>query len=411
MKVEIKCSNNLKGSINISGAKNSSLPILAISLLTNKKMILKNVPDIKDIKDMIELLKYLGVKIKRKEDVLILKRKKVKSKLLLDEVSKIRASYYLIPGLINKNRTSSISYPGGCKFSKRPIDFHLYFLKRSGVKIKEENEYLTFKRKKLKNQTIVFPKATVGGTINAILHFVMIKKTTKIINQPLEPEVIDVIKCLKKMGANIYINNNDIIINGGHKFKQVTYTIMPDRIEFASYVLLSACVNSEVTLNNICENTYMPYLTYFDNLGIKYIYNKNSFTIFGNKIINNIDLIINHYPSFPTDLNPIVCAALLNAKNNSSIEDLVYPERISHLEEMKKLCGKIDKEKNKIVIKPSKLIGNKVSARDLRCGFSLIICAICASGKTQIEDFDYVNRGYENIINKLKSINVQIKEY
>ena len=411
MKVEIKPSNNLSGNIKISGSKNSCLPILAISLLTDKKMIIRNVPNITDIDDMLKLLEYIGVKVARKKDTVILKRKHLKNKLLIDEVTKIRASYYLIPGLVNKHKEVQIYYPGGCTFTNRPIDYHLYFLRKSNVEILEQIDKLILKKKKLKPANIVFPKATVGATINAILHYVQIKGTTKIKSQPLEPEILDVINCLNKMGALIYIKNNEIIIKGGRKLKKIEYKIMPDRIEFASYALLASTRNSQVTLTNILENTYLPFLKYFDNLGIKYIYNKESFTVLGSGKINNIHLIIDHFPYFPTDLNPIICAALLNGTNESFVYDLVYPKRISHIKQMQLLSANIKQQEKGMMIIPSLLEGAEVYAKDLRCGFALIICAINASNKTIINEFEFIKRGYERVVEKLKSINIQIDEY
>ena len=411
MKVEISKANYLNGEIEISGSKNSCLPILAICLLTKKKMILTNVPNITDVNNMLIILKHLGVKVKREKDKVILKKEKLINNLNINEYTKIRASYYLIPGLINKFKKVILDYPGGCNFASRPIDYHLMFLKKSNIEIKVDNEKIILNKNKLKNTILEFPKPTVGATINAILHYINIKGKTIIKNQPIEPEIKDVIECLNMMNASIKIVDNNIIINGGRKLKGLTYKIKPDRIELGSYLLLACTRKSNVILSNILQESYQYLTPTLDKLGINYIYNKNKLYINSNGYINSIDLIVNTYPFFPTDLQPIICACLLNANGTSDIEDLVYPKRISHIRQMNILGGNISYTNGKIKVMTSLLDGKEVCAKDLRCGFALIICAVNANGKTLINNFEIVNRGYENIVNKLRSLNIQIDEY
>lgn len=411
MKVSIKKCEKLRGTIKITGSKNSVLPILAISLLTKKKMTLTNVPMISDVYNMLHLLRHLGVKIKLNFDknTVILKRKKIKNELLCDEVNKIRASYYLYPGLIHNNKESYSHFPGGCNFTDRPINYHLDIFRQTGVKI-EIKDQIRFSKTKLKGANFEFSTPSVGATINAILHTVLIKGKSVIKNQPIEPEIKDVISCLNKMGANIKIEDNNIIIKGTRKLKKVKYEIMPDRIELGSYLLLASVIPSQITFTNTLDESIEYLRPYLNKLNINYIYNNNKILLDTSGKINGLNLEIMPYPSFPTDLQPILCAALLASSQESTIIDKVYPKRISHLHEMRKMEGNLKYSDGKIIIKPSVLKGTCVTAHDLRCGFGLILCACLGQGTTYINNFEVINRGYENIISKLKAIGVQINE-
>ena len=413
MLVKIKPTKKLDGQIKISGSKNSCLPILAISLLTNKKMILNNVPMISDIYDMMEILKELGIEIKcfPNENKLILKRKRIKNELLIDEISKIRASYYVIPGMIGKHNNIKIKYPGGCNFMNRPIDFHILALEKSGSIVIEKENIIEIIKKKTKNNIYKFPKASVGATINSIMLSLLSKKTSKIVDQTIEPEIRDFINCLVKMGADIKINKNEIIVKGGKKLKSVTYDIMPDRIELGSYILLASSCNSNIELTNIRTDAINYLMPFLNKLAISYKFEKNKIKITGNSKINNIDLIVRPYPNFPTDLQQILCASLLNSNNESIIEDQVYPKRISHIKELNKMGANIeyDNESSKIKINKSTLQGANLYAHDLRCGFALILASLNANSESSIDNFQVVNRGYEDIISKLNKINIEIE--
>ena len=412
MNVTIKKCNKLEGSIKISGSKNSALPLLAISLLTKQKLTFTNVPMITDIYNMIKSLKELGVKVNLdyQNNKVVLKRKKVKKELSSEVAKKIRASYYLYPGLIHLNKKCKVIKPGGCNFTNRPIDYHLKMFEASGVKVQSDDNFIYFQRKKLKQTTIRFNTPTVGGTINALLHFVLVKGTTVIKDQPIEPEIKEVINCLSSMGANINIRDNNIIIKGVRKLKGVTYQVMPDRIELGSYLLLASSVKSNVCLKNINKDSFAYLEPYLNKLNINYLYNKEGLIITQSNEVNGCDIKASSFPYFPTDLQPILCALLLTSNSKSTIYDDIYPNRISHVKEMQKLKASINVSNNIITIYPSMLEGSKVYAHDLRCGFALIVCACLSKGETIIENFEVINRGYENIILKLKSIGVQINE-
>ena len=409
MKVYITKTKKVEGKVKISGSKNSSLPILALSLLTNEKIILNNVPIITDVLNMIKCLKHLGVKVQINNNQVVLKRNKTKNKLLIDEANKIRASYYLYSGMLKYHNNIYVSYPGGCNFTIRPIDFHMEIFKKTGVKVRMHSNYIELSKKTINNATHKFKKQTVGATINAIIHSVFTKGTTKILDQIVEPEIEELITCLKKMGANISIINNDIVIKGVKRLNGLVHTICPDRIELGSFILLASALRTKLKISNVSKMVVEPLVPYLNKLNINYIYNKEELFIDQKENINNIDLKIKEYPSFPTDLQPILCATLLTAKEKSTIVDLVYPNRITHIKEIQKFKGDIYQKDNVIHINPSKLISTTTTCHDLRCGFALVICALLSKNTCVLDNFEMVERGYENILEKLNKIGVQIK--
>lgn len=409
MKYRIIGKNQINGEIAISGSKNASLPIIIASLLTKEKVILNNVPLITDIINVIRLLDEIGVNIEYKYEQrqLIIHAKKVKNKIKTPYVDKIRASYYLMGVLLARTKQVEIKYPGGCTFTKRPIDVHLQVFEQLGVKI-DDSSYLKLKASTLTPTCIDFPIVTVGGTINTIFLMVLTKGVTILNNIAIEPEVIDVINFLNESGASItFIGENTIKIVGVKKLHGITYQIMPDRIEAGSYLLLASSIpNSSITITNVKTNDLKNILEVLEKLGSTIIASTNKVTLHSPSLINNINLEVGPYPKFPTDLQPIISAVLLNAKKPSVITDQVYNDRISHLHELNKMGSNVKYENKKIIIMPSKLKKSIIKATDLRCAFALIVASNLVDGETVIENMEYISRGYENCEKKLKKLNI-----
>ena len=412
MKIKVKQSTNLNGIVKISGSKNASLAIICAALISNEIIILYNVPNIDDINVLLDILESIGVKIDfdKNKNKLIINAKKIKSNVKTTLVSKLRASYYLMGALISRNTHMSIHYPGGCNFVTRPIELHLKAFKLMNIE-EEANNKIKLVRKKHITSIIEFPVITVGGTINTILASVLSPCETLIKNASLEPEVEDVINFLNHLGASIKINNNrEIHIIGVNKLKGGAYKIMFDRIEAGSYLFLAAShPNSIITLTKVSPLYMQEIIRVLKQIGCFIKVYIDSIQIKTPKKLNGINLKVGPYPLFPTDLQPIVCSSLLSANSISIIEDLVYVGRNSHVNELKKLHGKITFENNKIVINPSELYGDIIQAHDLRCAFSLIIATSLSKGISIIENIDYIYRGYENIKEKLDKINVIIE--
>lgn len=418
MKLEVKNTKEIIGKVIISGSKNATLPLMACSILTNEQIILENVPNISDIRNMQELLIKIGVKVtyNQIEKKMYLKRETIIPNLNFKEMGKIRASYYLMGALIANGCNFEAYYPGGCNFSKRPIDFHLEAFRKMGYQISEKDNYLHFKKKSIDLDKMIFivPKKSVGTTINIILACSKSPITTIIKNASLEPEVLQVIKMLRKMKVFIKIRKKEIIIDNRIYFqdlKGTTFKVMADRIEAGSYLLLGIAVNqTKVTLENVEPKYLKEVLKVTKKMGgeIKKTFNK--ITLVSRKKLNPINLNVDTYPSFPTDLQPILSVACLKANGTSIIKDLVYPNRITHLEEIKKAEGIVKTDDASIVIKKSSTIGSNFNAHDLRCGFACIILGLISDGISTIDDAQYIFRGYEELIEKMENIGVIIKK-
>lgn len=412
MKLQIENTNQINGTINISGSKNACLPILVTCLLTNQKMKLYNVPNITDITYMLRILKSIGVKVKYNKDTneLLLKRKYLKSNIKSTYTKKIRASYYLIGALFTEKKTMKTKYPGGCNFEERPIDYHLEAINKMGGKICTRKNIITIKRKQKIPTTIKLKTKSVGATINIILASVKTIGTTTILNPSLEPEVLDFINVLIKMGSMIEIKKDKIIIKGVKKLKGTSYRIMSDRIEAGSYLFLaSSVVKSNVLLNNINPSLVKNVINQLSSAGVDLIINKDSIRVLKNQSLNYMKVIADDYPNFPTDLQQIATAALLSSNKISLVQDNIYKNRFSEVNELIKMNAKIIRHKNKIIIFPSRLIGTTVTATDLRAGFALIVAGANAEGVTIIENAQVIFRGYEHLILKLKNLNINAK--
>ena len=411
MKLQIKKTTNLFGEIKVSGSKNASLPILTVALLTNETVYLQNVPNILDVEYMIELLKLCGVRVKRNEQTneVILKRKRIKSIIKSPYLNQIRASYYLMGALFNEKRTIKTKIPGGCDFEKRPIDYHLDAFKQMGAIIKETNHDILIKRKIKKPINITLKTKSLGTTLNIILASVKTKGTTVIKNPSLEPEVLDFIQILNKMNANIKIINNEIIIKGVKKLTGTTHKIIPDRIEAGSYICLAAgAEKSNILIKDLNIEHLKTVINTFKQAGLNILYEERNLRIIKNKKLDNLKIIADDYPLFPTDLQQLMVSTLLSSNNISIVKDNIYSNRYSEVFELLSMNATLYLKNQTLLIFPSNLIGKEVYAKDLRAGFSLIIAAISAEGKTLINHAEVISRGYENLIDKLRGINIDI---
>ena len=412
MKLKIKKTTNICGEILISGSKNACLPILTTSILTKDLVHLQNVPDILDVEYMIELLKLIGVKVKRciETNEVYLLYKKIKSKINSPYLNQIRASYYLMGALFSEKKNIKTKNPGGCNFTSRPIDYHLEAFKQMGASVVLNNDDIFIKRKKKNKINIKLKNKSLGTTINIILSTVKTRGQSVITNPSLEPEVIDLINILNKMGANISIKEEKIIIIGVKKLHGVTHKIIPDRMEAGSYICLAASVeNSNILLKNLNIKHLESVINIFKDSGLNILKEDNSLRIIKNKKLNNMKIIANNYPNYPTDLQQPMVSTLLNSNNISLIKDLIYPNRFSEVFELLSMKAILYLKNQSLLIFPSKLIGKEVYAPDLRAGFSLIIAGACADGETIINHSEVILRGYDNLIEKLNNIKVDIQ--
>lgn len=414
MKIKVEHTKNISGNIKISGSKNTTLPLMVCSMLTKEKITLNNVPNISDVIVLKQILEDIGIKIEYdlKSKIMTLENKKLKNLNKNKLIKKLRASIYVIGGLVANKKHIKTYYPGGCSFSDRPINYHIDIFKKLGYYVKEKNNIVYLKKIKSNNKKITFklPKKSVGTTINILYTSVKRKNYTIIENASLEPEVLEVINMLNKMGACIKIYNDSIVIKGVKKLNGVVYDIISDRIEAGSYMLLASAVDtSDVLIENVDPKYLEEVINTIKELGVKVEVNKNSIRIKKEYPIKGINKISSYYPMFPTDLQQILCTTCLNAITSSVIIDEVYPKRLSHLEEIHKLNGHIEYKNNKIYIENSHLISNNLYAHDLRCGFACIIMSVLSNEYCYIENFEIVLRGYEDIIKKITSLKIKVK--
>lgn len=414
MKIKVEPVKNITGVVSVSGSKNTVLPLMVCSMLTDDEIILNNVPNISDVEVMKELLEDVGVKIKYNYELkqMRLKKEKIRKITNLELIKKIRASIYIMGGLVANRINFKSYYPGGCSFSDRPINYHLDFFKLTKYRIINKQNILKFKKRKSTKKIITYTlaKKSVGATINIIYTSVKRKNITIIENTSIEPEVLEVIKMLNKMGAHIKIYEDTILIKGVNELKGVEFNVISDRIEAGSYMLLACAVdNSDITIENI-ECLYLEeVVNTIKQLGVKVKIEENKIRIIKEYPIKGINKKVSFYPYFPTDLQQILSVTCLNSITPSIIYDEVYPNRVSHVKEIKKGNGKIVYKNKKIYISHSNIKAANFYAHDLRCGFACIILSLLADDISFIENFEVVLRGYERIIEKLMNLKIKVK--
>ena len=413
-KLIIQGGKKLYGSINISGSKNASLPILAASLLFDEVVTLKNIPDVKDISTMCILLESIGKKIefsKSRNEVKIFPNKIKKLLASYSLVKTMRAGILVLGPLLSKYGHAKVSLPGGCAIGSRPVDLHTEFLKKMGAKIKIENGYIIANApKKLSSAIVKFPTISVGATENLIMASVLARGKTIIKNIAVEPEIIDLINFLNSSGAKIsFSSKRSLIINGVEKLNNITYSIIPDRIEAGTYAIASLITNGKITLKNIDTEVMKNIFVVLKKAGAKLEYNKkNSVTISRNKI-KSLSIKTSPYPGFPTDMQAQLMSLLCLAKSRSIINESIFENRFLHVSELKRMGANIKiKNKNAFIFGVANLKGAEVMATDLRASVSLVLAGLAAKGKTVVNRIYHLERGYENLIGKLKACGAQV---
>ncbi len=405
--------SKIEGDVKISGSKNSALAILFSSLLVDEDIKLKNIPNIKDIYITLKLFNKMGVKIKNNE-YLIINSKNIKNNYFPKKlIQKIRASIWLISPILIKFGKIKINTPGGCNIGKRPINLHLYGLKKLGAKIKFKNDYIIVetKKKKLIPNSITLPKISVGATLTIILASILIPGITIIKNYAREPEILDAINFLNHLGAKILLQKNIIKILGVKNLHGGTYKIIPDRIETGTYLIAAAASKGKI----ICYNTYANLLTNVLNKlklsGAKINTGNDFIKLNMYKRPKAVNIKTLPYPKFPTDLQPQYTILNILAKGKSIITENIFKNRFNHVYELIKMGAKLKIKNNKIICYGiNKIFGSKINAKDLRSSASLIIAGCVAYGITTIRNIHHIYRGYENIEKKMNNLGIKIKK-
>jgi len=412
-KLEVFGANKLKGQIKISGSKNASLPILAATLLSRKKVYLKNLPRVKDIETMVSLLKSLGSKIKfNKNNLVIDNIKQSKNFASYSLVKTMRAGILVLGPLLAKLGKAKVSLPGGCAIGTRPVDIHLDALSKLGVKYKIVQGYVhAIAPKGLIGSKIRFSKISVGATENLIIAASFAKGTTILSNCAIEPEIKDLVNFLKGMGCNIkWTSKRSVKIEGVSQVKEITYSVMFDRIEAGTYLVAAAVTEGNLKIKNIVPKIIQTEINTLKKIGAKIRFKKNEVHIVGNKKIKSINIKTAPYPGFPTDLQAQMMVLLCKANKQSVIKEDIFENRFMHVAELNRMGAKISTDGNK-----AKIIGNinfaaaELMATDLRASVSLILAALTSKGKSVINRIYHLDRGYENIEKKLKKVGAKIR--
>ena len=412
-KLEVFGAAKLKGQIRISGSKNASLPILAATLLSDKKISLANLPKVKDIETMILLLESLGSSIKEnKKTLTINNNKQTKFFAPYSLVKTMRAGILVLGPLLAKFGKAKVSLPGGCSIGSRPIDIHLQALSKLGVKYKIIQGYVYANASKgLIGANIKFPKISVGATENLIIAACLAKGKTTLSNCAIEPEIKDLVNFLIKLGCNIkWVGKRTIKITGVNNLIETKYQIMPDRIEAGTYLIAAALSEGNLRIIGIDPKIIITEINILKKVGAKIIQKQNEILIQGSKKINNINIKTSPYPGFPTDLQAQMMVLLCKANKKSYIREEIFENRFMHVAELNRMGAKISINGNKATIEGNiKFKAAELMATDLRASVSLILAALTSKGKSVINRIYHLDRGYEDIEKKLKKVGVKIR--
>ena len=411
--IVIQGGKSLKGKVRISGSKNAALPILAATILTDKKNIIRNVPKLRDIDTFCRLLTSLGTKIKKETN------KKVSAdcsnisnlEAPYDLVKTMRASFLVMGPLLARFGEAKVSLPGGCAIGARPINLHLKGFESMGAKIKIKDGYVLAKAKRLKGAKIYFDQPTVTGTENLMLAAVLAKGTSLIENAAREPEVVDLAKVLIKMGANIKGAGTDTIkIVGVAHLKGFDHNIIPDRIETGTFMIAAALTNGEIKILNCIPGNVKALIVKLQSAGVEITTKDNSLFVKGKHSIKPVNLVTSPYPGFPTDMQAQFMVLMTMAKGTSTISETIFENRFMHIAELKRMGADISIEGHTAMVKGAKkLSGAPVMATDLRASACLILAGLAAKGKTTISRVYHLDRGYEKIEEKFSALGASIK--
>lgn len=410
-KFVIEGNHNLKGEVQISGAKNAVLPIMAAALLVAGETKINRVPNLLDTRTMAKLLEMLGAKVHFSNNKMLIDAANVDKPVApYDLVNKMRASFYVLGPLVARFGKATVSLPGGCAWGPRPVDYHLKGLEKLGAKVELEGGDIIAKAKKLIGNKIRFDFPSVGATGNILMAAVLAKGETKIENAAKEPEIVQLCEFLVSMGAKIDgIGTTEITIEGVDELTPQEISVIPDRIEAGTF-LIAGAVLGKITLKNTIPEHLSAVIDKLIEVGADIVINKNDITVKRGKKLNAVDLTTAVFPGFATDLQAQWIALMSIATGSSIVTDTIYHDRFSHVPELNRLGANITVEGNSAIIRGVKeLIGAKVRSTDIRASASLILAGLMAKGVTEVNHIHYIDRGYEQIETKFALIGAKIK--
>ena len=409
----IKGGNPLVGEVEIGGAKNAALAILAAAIMTDETVTIDNLPDVNDINVLLEAISGIGAEVDRidRHTVRINGSNIENFDIEYDYIKKIRASYYLLGALLGKYKRAEVALPGGCNIGSRPIDQHLKGFRALGAYVDIEHGKIIAEAERLIGKHIYFDVVSVGATINVMMAASMAEGLTILENVAKEPHVVDVANFLNSMGANIRGAGTDVIkIRGVSRLHKTDYSIIPDQIEAGTFMFAAAATRGDVTVMNVIPKHLEATIAKLVEIGCEVEEFDDAVRVVSKGDLHNTQVKTLPYPGFPTDMQPQIGVTLALCKGTSTITESIFENRFKYLSELARMGANVKVEGNAATIEGvDKFSGARVSAPDLRAGAALVIAGMAADGITIVDDIVYIQRGYERFEEKLRSLGAVIE--
>ena len=410
----IKGGNPLVGEVEIGGAKNAALAILAAAIMTDETVLVENIPDVRDTNVLLQAIEGIGARVDRKDRHTVEINGSAIDALNVDNeyIKKIRASYYLLGALLGKYKKAEVPLPGGCNIGSRPIDQHLKGFRALGADVKIEHGFVIAEAQNLHGSHIYLDVVSVGATINIMMAASLAAGNTILENAAKEPHVVDVANFLNSMGANIKGAGTDVIrIQGVPKLHQTEYSIIPDQIEAGTFMFAAAATQGDVMVKNVIPKHLEATTAKLIEIGCEVEEFDDAVRVVSSKGLHHTHVKTLPYPGFPTDMQPQIAVALALSEGTSIVTESIFENRFKYADELSRMGACIKVEGNSAIIDGvKKLTGARVSAPDLRAGAALVIAGLAADGITVVDDIVYIQRGYENFEEKLRSLGAEIEK-
>ena len=406
--------NPLVGEVEIGGAKNAALAILAASVMTDETVLIENMPDVRDTNILLQAMQSIGVIVDRVDPHTVKVNASHIHDLVIEDdfIKKIRASYYLLGALLGKYNKAEVALPGGCNIGSRPIDQHIKGFKALGADVRIEHELIITEAPNLKGSHVYMDVVSVGATINVMMAAAMADGMTIIENAAKEPHVVDLANFLNSMGANIKGAGTDVIrIRGVQKLHKTEYAIIPDQIEAGTFMFAAAATQGDVTVKNVIPKHLESISAKLMEIGCEVEESDDAVRVVASRPLTHTHVKTLPYPGFPTDMQPQITVALGLSQGTSIVTESIFENRFKYVDELTRMGASIKVEGNTAIIDGvARYTGASITAPDLRAGAALVIAALAAEGVSTVDDIRYIERGYENFPEKLRGLGAQIEK-
>lgn len=411
-KLVVAGGKQLEGTVIVSGAKNAVLPIIAAGILTREKVVLEDAPCLLDVEVMSDVIRSFGAKVERQGSRLSIEASEIINiEAPHDLVTQMRASTFVMGPLLARQGRVRISHPGGCAIGSRPINLHIKGLEAMGAEVRMDHGFLDISAKQLVGAKIYLDFPSVGATENIMMAAAAAKGITTLENAAMEPEIVDLANFINEMGGKIRGAGTSIIhIEGVREFQGTNHTVIPDRIEAGSYLLMAAATGGNVLVENVISDHLKPLLAKLMEAGVEFTEENEGIRITGDGIYEAVDIKTQVHPGFPTDLQAPFLALLTRAQGTAMVTETIFENRFMHVEELKRMGADIKIEGRSAIVQGVKnLTGAPVTATDLRAGAALVLAALTANGTSEIDGLHHIDRGYENIEEKIRCLGGRIE--